>query len=198
MDLILFSFTLTEVASEFERSLDFWLRKLHPKGALLVLEPFSKPAKRRLERYRDRLSTEKQYRTVASLSSHQKRTWNLPKSMFMLNQNLNRMIDELNFTFLAVTPEVALPLSDFMLMTPFRWIKGKWIAAGRSSDGVAHEYEILARHVTPEIKGKLQKLKRGDAVRACNVRVAGSSLRFENLEEARDGKKRADVDAGDP
>jgi SAM-dependent methyltransferase len=195
MDLILLSFTLTEMASEFERTMDFWLRRLHPNGALLVLEPFSKPGKRRLEHYRDRLSAEKRYRVVApssasgpsSLSSHKMRTWNLPESMLLLNKHLNRIIDELNFNFLAITSEVPLPppadAGNFVLINPFVRTKGKWTASGRSSDGLDHAYEILARHVTPEMKRKLQKLKRGDSVHVSHVQVAGTSLRFENLED---------------
>jgi hypothetical protein len=189
MDLILLSFALTERASEFETILDFWLRRLHPNGALLVLEPFSKPGKRRLEKYRDRLIAEKKYRILApgddSLSSHKMRTWTLPESMVLLNRKLNRIIDELNFNFLAITPEVAVTTGDFLLVTPFVRSKGKWIASGRSSDGADCEYEILTRDVTPEIKQKLQKLQCGDRVRASNVQAVGTRLRFKELEVAR-------------
>ena len=187
MDLILLSFTLTEIASDFERSLDSWLRRLHPKGALLVLEPFSKPGKRRLEKYRDRLIVEKNYRVLApsaSLISHKMRTWDLPESMILLNRDLNRIVDELNFTFLAIAPEVpTAEAAEFLLITPFVRSKGKWIASGRTSDGHDHQYEILSRHVTPEMKRKLEKLKRGDSVHVSNVQVAGTSLRFEVLED---------------
>ena len=185
MDLILLSFTLTELASEFEKSLDFWLRRLHPNGVLLVLEPFSKPGKRRLEQYRDRIVAEKQYRVLAPISeltSHKMRTWNLPESMLLLNRNLDRIIDELNYTFLAITPEIPVPADEFVLITAFVRTKGKWIASGRSSDGFNREYEILARHVTPEIKRKLQKLKLGDRVRASNIQIAGTNFRFEDLD----------------
>jgi len=201
MDLILLSFTLTEMTTGYETTLDFWLRKLHPKGALLVLEPFSKPSSFRLEQYRDRLVTEKKYHVLApdshssensslpqnEFSRHKDRTWDLPQSMRLLNRNLNRMVDEMNFTFIAITPEPPLPppadSGHFRLMAPFARAKGKWIAEGFSPDGVRHEYEILVRHVTPALKRKLQKLKQGDSVHASNVQSAGTSLRFDGLNE---------------
>jgi len=199
MDLILLSFTLTEMSTNFETALDFWLRKLHPKGALLVLEPFSKPSGFRLKKYRDRLLTEKKYHLLAPdlhpgendslphkpFSRHKNRTWGLPQSMLSLNRDMNRIIDEINFTFLAITPESPLTTSavsgHFRLLTPFARTKGKWIAEGLSSDGVPHQYEILVRHVTPALKRMLQKLKPGDSVNASNVQRVGTTLRFNDF-----------------
>jgi SAM-dependent methyltransferase len=201
MDLILLSFTLTEMMTNFETALDFWLRKLHPKGALLVLEPFSKPSSFKLKKYRDRLLTEKKYHLLAPdshlgennslpqklFARHKNRTWELPLSMLLLNRDMNRIVDELSFTFLAITPEPPLTTTTvsghFHLMTPFMRAKGKWIAEGLSSDGVRHQYEILIRHVTPALKRELQKLKAGDSVNASNVQRVDTRFRFDGLNQ---------------
>ena len=71
---------------------------------------------------------------------------------------------------------------NFRLATSFTKGKGKWIAEGFSSDGIRHEYEILIRHLTPELKRRLQRLKQGDSVHASNVQPAGTSLRFDGLQ----------------
>ncbi len=68
--------------------------------------------------------------------------------------------------------------SHFRLIAPFLQVKGKWLAPGYASDGVRREYEILSRHLTPELKRKLHALKAGDIVRAFNVHPAGDSFRF--------------------
>lgn len=201
MDLILVSFTLTEMTTEFAGTLDLWLHALHPKGALLVLEPFSKPSNHRLGQFRDRLVAERKYHVIApdphppdgssllqyEFSFHRNRTWDLPQSMLFLNRHLDRIVDELHFNFIAVTPEPPMPppadAGNFRLATRFVRAKGKWIAEGFSSDGIRHEYEILVRHLTPELKRKLQKLKQGDSVHASNIQPAGTSLRFEALHE---------------
>ena len=194
MDLILLSFALNEMPATHEKALDFWLRRLHPRGVLLVLEPFSKDSISGLNRYRDRLVEEMSYRILspgARLPDYpmlQKddceyvRGWRLPQSLLLLNRNLRRSIEVLKFCYLAISPRGEMPLppgaSHFRLIAPFLQVKGKWLAAGYASDGVRREYEILSRHLTPELKRKLQALKAGDVVRASNVHPAGSCFRF--------------------
>lgn len=194
MDLILVSFALNEMPATHEKALDFWLRQLHPRGALLVLEPFSKDSISRLNRYRDRLVEETNYRILspgAPLPDYPMlgkddceyvREWQLPQSLLLLNRNLCRSIEVLKFCYLAISPrgEMSLPsgASHFRLIAPFQQVKGKWLAAGYASDGVRRDYEILSRHLTPELKRELQALKAGDVVRASNVHPAGDSFRF--------------------
>ena len=192
MDLILLSFALNEMPATHEKALDFWLRLLHPRGVLLVLEPFSKDSISRLNKYRDRLMEEMQYRILSpgtplpAYPMLQKddceyvRDWQLPQSLLLLNRNLCRSIAVLKFCFLAISPRGEVPpgASQFRLIAPFLQVKGKWLAAGYASDGVRREYEILSRHLTPEMKRKLHALKAGDIVRASNVHQAGDSFRF--------------------
>jgi SAM-dependent methyltransferase len=194
MDLILLSFTLNEMPTTLEKTLDFWLRLLHPRGVLLVLEPFSKVSISRLNQYRDRLVEEMRYRILSpgtplpDYPMLQKedceyvRDWQLPQSLLLLNRNLCRNIAVLKFCFLAISPRGEVPLppgaSQFRLIAPFVQGKGKWLASGYASDGVRREYEILIRHLTPELKRKLHALKAGDIVCASNVHPAGESFRF--------------------
>lgn len=195
MDLILLSFALNEMPpASNEKTLDFWLRWLDPRGALLVLEPFSKGSISRLNDYRDRLVDETNYRILAPgipLPDYPRlqkddceyvREWKLPQSMLLLNRNLRRSIAALKFCFLAISPMGPVPLPPgalhFRLIAPFVQGKGKWHAAGSASDGVRREYEILTRDLTPELKRKLHALKAGDLVRASDVHPAGESFRF--------------------
>jgi SAM-dependent methyltransferase len=194
MDLILLSFALNEMHATQEKALDFWLRRLHPRGVLLVLEPFSKESISRLNQYRDRIVEEMNYRILSpgrplpDYPMLQKddceyvREWQLPQSLLLLNRNLRRSIAVLKFCFLAIGPRGEMPLppgaSHFRLIAPFLQVKGKLLAAGYASDGVRREYEILSRHLTPELKRKLQALKAGDIVRASNVHPAGGNFRF--------------------
>ena len=194
MDLILLSFALSEMPGTHEKALDFWLRWLHPRGVMLVLEPFRKDSISRLNQYRDRLVEEMNYRILSPRTPlpdypmlqkddcEYVREWQLPKSMLLLNRNLCRSIDVLKFCFLAISPRGQVPLppgaSHFRLIAPFLQVKGKWIAGGCASDGVRREYEILNRHLTPELKRKLHALKAGDIVRPSNVEPAGDSFRF--------------------
>ncbi len=194
MDLILLSFALNEMPATHEKALDFWLRWLQPRGVLLVLEPFSKDSIFHLNQYRDRLVKETNYRILSpgtplpDYPMLQKddceyvREWQLPQSLLLLNRNLCRSIAVLKFCFLAISPRGEMPLppgaSHFRLIAPFLQVKGKWLAAGYASDGVRREYEILSRHLTPELKRKLHALKAGDIVRASNVHPAGDSFRF--------------------
>lgn len=194
MDLILVSFALSEMPAAQEKALDFWLRWLHPRGVMLVLEPFSKDSISRLNRYRDRLVEEKRYRILSPgipLPDYPRlqkddceyvREWQLPQSLLLLNRNLRRSIAVLKFCYLAIGAQGEMPLppgaSHFRLIAPFLQVKGKWVAAGYASDGVRREYEILSRHLTPELKRKLRALKAGDIVRASDVQPAGDSFRF--------------------
>ena len=194
MDLILVSFALNEMSAMHEKALDFWLRWLHPRGVLLVLEPFSKDSIYRLNDYRDRLGEGTNYRILSpgtplpDYPNLQKgdceyvREWQLPQSVRLLNRNLCRDIAVLNFCFLAISPRDQMPLphgsSHFRLIAPFVQVKGKWLAAGYASDGVRREYEILSRDLTPELKRRVRTLKAGDIVRASHVQPAGDSFRF--------------------
>jgi ribosomal protein RSM22 (predicted rRNA methylase) len=194
MDLILLSFALNEMPAMQEKTLDFWLRRLHPRGVLLILEPFSKESISQLSRYRDRIVQETNYRILLpgrplpDYPMLQKgdceyvREWQIPESLRLLNRNLRRSIDVLKFCFLVITSQNETPLpsgaSHFRLIAPFLQGKGKWRAAGYASDGVRREYEILSRHLTPELKRKLHTLKAGDIVRAVNVHPAGDNFRF--------------------
>lgn len=194
MDLILLSFALNEMPATQEKALDFWLRWLDPRGVVLVLEPFSKDSISRLNQYRDRLVDETNYRILAPgtpLPDYPRlqkddceyvREWQLPQSLLLLNRNLRRSIAVLKFCFLAISPRGEIPLPPdalhFRLIAPFAQLKGKWVAAGYASDGVRREYEILSRHLTPEMKRKLHALKAGDIVRVSNVHPAGDSFRF--------------------
>lgn len=198
MDLILHSFALNEMPATHEKALDFWLRWLHPRGVLLVLEPFSKDSISRLNQYRDRLMSETNYRILAPgtpLPDYPRlqkedceyvREWRLPQSLLLLNRKLRRSIEALKFCFLAISPRGETPLPpgalDFRLVAPFVQGKGKWVAKGYTSDGVRREYEILSRHLTPELRRKLHALKAGDLVRASDVHPAGDIFRFK-LEE---------------
>ena len=67
--------------------------------------------------------------------------------------------------------------------------KGKWLASGYASDGVRREYEILSRHLTPELKRELHALQAGDVVRAFNVHPAGDNFRFTLDEDPADTMK---------
>ena len=194
MDLILLSFALNEMPATQEKALDFWLRRLHPRGVLLVLEPFSKDSISHLNRYRDRLVQETNYRILSpgtplpDYPMLQKddceyvREWQLPQSLRLLNHNLRRSIEVLKFCFLAIGSPGEIPLppgaSHFRLVAPFLQVKGKWLAAGYASDGVRREYEILSRHLTPALKRELHSLQAGDIVRALNVHPAGNNFRF--------------------
>lgn len=196
MDLILLSFALNEMPASHEKTLDFWLRWLDPRGALLVLEPFCKESISRLNDYRDRLVDEMNYRILAPVTPlpnyarlqkddcEYVREWTLPQSMLLLNRNLRRSIAALKFCFLAISTRGPVPLppgaAHFRLIAPFVQAKGKWLAAGYASDGVRREYEILTRDLTPELKRKLHALKAGDTVRASDVHPAGDSFRFKS------------------
>jgi hypothetical protein len=193
MHVILLSFALNETATH-EKTLDFWLRRLHPRGVLVVLEPFSKDSVVRLNHYRDRIAKETNYRIVSPVTPlpdypmlktkdcEYVREWRLPQSLLLLNRNLRRSIAILKFCFLAISHRNEMPLptgaSHFYLIAPFLQAKGKWMAAGYASDGVRREYEILSRHLTPELKRKLHAFKAGDLVRASNVHPAGDRFRF--------------------
>ena len=194
MDLILLSFALNEMPGTQEKALDFWLRSLHPRGVMLVLEPFSKDSILHLNRYRDRLERETNYRILSpgkplpDYPMLQKddceyvREWQLPQSLLLLNRNLRRSIEVLKFCFLAISSPGQIPLppgaSYFRLIAPFQQLKGKWLAAGYASDGVRREYEILSRDLTPEQKRKLHGLQAGDILHVANVQPAGNNFRF--------------------
>jgi SAM-dependent methyltransferase len=196
MDLILVSFALNEMPALYEKALELWLRWLHPRGVLILLEPFNKDSIFRLNRYRDRIVHQANYRILSpgalspddSMLQKDDWEWQMPQSLRLLNRHLSRNIEILKFCFLAITPPGETPLppgvSHFRLIAPFLQKKGKWLAPGYSSDGVRREYEILSRHLTPELKRKLHALQPGDTVRALNVHPAGNNFRF-TLDEPR-------------
>ena len=197
-DLVVASYALNEAFGENDdAALDAWLARavstLAADGILILCEPLVYTAGQRMARLRS-LALQKLGCHVLAPCLHQKacplasqsawchdvRYWELPPGARYLNQRLHRSIQDLTFSFLALSKAPATESNaagDARIVAPVRWLKGRWEMTGCAGDGSLHTYEVLARGFSAEQKERLNHLERGDVVHLDIDRVLGDPPR---------------------
>jgi hypothetical protein len=186
-DVIVLSFALNEAfppgddagASAFLVALK---DRLAPGGLLLVIEPALRETATRLRTLAAPLVASETYRVLAPdldgrigpapsdarFFDHEVRRWRPPASLRTLNRRLRRSLDELTFSFLALSPEAAAPFPPSprrtRLTSPLARLKGRLACTGMDAEGARSTYDLLERHLTEDDRRRLLRAERGDHV----------------------------------
>lgn len=188
-DLILASYSLNELCEErgddyLEKWADLAIKCLADQGALILIEPATRPASLRLQRLRDRLAAAGEVTLLAPCPHHQPcpllpradkvwchevRTWTPPESMQWLNQRLRRDLSVVKWSFLVVQkapppPAGAGDRGTMRMVSPWVLAKGRRSLTGCGSDGALHVREILARNLDRDARLDVDRLERGDII----------------------------------
>jgi hypothetical protein len=207
-DLILFSFSLNELAMKSEDEiLGDWLVRimshLAPGGICLILEPALMETSTRLMSLRDWLMETTNIRLWGPCLHHQNcpmladgrqwchevRRWAPPTSLEYLNRKLFRDIHHLKFSFLALgrdsAPDLPGGAEFFRTVSPVNRTAGKFSLQGCSGDGTLHTYEWLQRNLSKDEKDFLRSdWERGDIGQASDAEALGSGLRIPSAPSA--------------
>ncbi len=194
-DVVLVSYAFNEaLAGATEREQAAWLgrvaRRLAPGGLLVICEPLIETAGPFLDRLRTAALGEAGLHIWApcpheracplggrSPGCHDVRNWRMPPGAQALNNKLGRQIQDLKFSFLALSPLAPPPAPGFRLIAPVHPTKGKWELAGCAPEGEGRRYEVLKRDVGEAERRRLGDLERGDRVVLSDLARAGDAWR---------------------
>jgi SAM-dependent methyltransferase len=187
-DILLVSFALNELIEERGEDyladwMDMALKCVQPGGALVLLEPATRPAALRLQHLRDRLAEQRDVTLLGPCLHHQPcpllaqapkvwchevKTWRAPESMRILNQTLRRDLAVVKWSHLVLQNQLPPASSEapalMRLVSPLMLPKGKLAATGCGADGALHPHEMLTRNLTSTRIKQLKTIERGDLV----------------------------------
>jgi ribosomal protein RSM22 (predicted rRNA methylase) len=195
-DVLLVSYALNEsLATAPEAEQTKWIaaaaRRLTPNGLLLLCEPLIDSAGPFMDRLRTAALGEAGLHIWAPCphaqacplaarrsSCHDVRNWRMPPAAQALNNRLGRNIQDLKFSFLALSP-LAPPAAGpaFRLVAPVHPTKGKWEMLGCAPEGELRRYEVLKRDADEAARRQLGDLERGDRVQLDDLTRAGDAWR---------------------
>ena len=195
-DVLLVSYALNEsLATAPEAEQTKWIaaaaRRLTPNGLLLLCEPLIDSAGPFMDRLRTAALGEAGLHIWAPCphaqacplaarrsSCHDVRNWRMPPAAQALNNRLGRNIQDLKFSFLALSP-LAPPAAApaFRLVAPVHPTKGKWEMLGCAPEGELRRYEVLKRDADEAARRQLGDLERGDRVQLDDLTRAGDAWR---------------------
>ena len=164
------------------------LARLAPGGWLVLLEPGTQPAARRLMALRDGWAAADRIRIlgpcphrrpcplggVADSWCHEVRRWQPPESLERLNRRLFREVQVLKFSFLAVAREAPVAFGSYgRFIAPVHKAAGRLVSTVCGADGERHPVEWLTRGLTRAEKIDLTERERGDLVDLAGARLLG-------------------------
>ena len=193
-DVVLVSYAFNEaLAAEPEAEQGAWLgrlaRQLAPAGMLILCEPLVESAGPFMDRLRTaalaaglHIWAPCPHEAACPLAArrsacHDVRGWRLPPAAQTLNDRLGRSIQDLKFSFLALSPAAPAATRDFRLVAPVHPTNGKWELLGCGPEAELRRYEVLKRDVTPEDRRRLGELERGERVELQDLARAGDAWR---------------------
>lgn len=194
-DIILVSYALNEaLARAPEPEQAAWMKRvaarLAPGGLLLICEPLIDDAGPFLDRLRSAALTgaglhiwapcphEAACPLAARKSScHDVRNWRMPPSAQTLNNLLGRSIQDLKFSFLALSPLAPPATAAFRIVAPVHAAKGKWEIVGCTPEGALRRFEILKRDTDAADRRLIGALERGETLQLVGVEQVGESWR---------------------
>lgn len=100
---------------------------------------------------------------------HEVRRWRKPRSLVRLNRTLRRSLDELTFSFVALsrTPAPGFPAAPrrVRLTSPFARLKGRRAFTALGADGTRATFDLLERTLADEAtRARVLSIERGDHV----------------------------------
>lgn len=212
-DLVLVSFALNEVAPAMdELDLQAWvqglLAALRPGGALVIIEPAGEATSPRLQQLRDWIA-EKRVAPVLGPCLHEApcpmlkrghgwchevRKWRVPESVEYLNRKLQRTLQDLKYSFLALGGAGTVPgepgPDDFRMVAPMKRVAGRLITTGCGADGELRKIETLTRSLPRAAMRDLLAFERGSIVRPVSPQTLrdGKTVRAAGLERMSPGQ----------
>jgi SAM-dependent methyltransferase len=186
-DLVVLSFALNEAFPEGSdaaaRTFLLALRDaLEPGGLLLVVEPALRGTSERLRALVRPLVEAGAWHVLAPdlngrvagpppdprFFDHEVRRWRSPGTVRTINRRLARSLDELTFSFLALSSAAPAPLPATprrtRLTSPLARLKGRLACTGLDTDGARSTYDLLERHLSGDDRRRLAGAERGDHV----------------------------------
>jgi ribosomal protein RSM22 (predicted rRNA methylase) len=179
-DLIVAAFALNENDSDILQFVQKCAKAMSENGLLLIIEPASQQISEGVEQLRDSIARQQSLRIwgpclhelrcpmleASKFWCHEVRRWNPPQSLLFLNRKLQRQLDVLKFSFLALGKQPPAPLTSnaYRIVSPITRVKGKWIWEGCATDGNIHEYQLLKRNADARALEIIKTLERGDVV----------------------------------
>ncbi len=201
-DLVLLSLVLNETeegrdGTDAADRLRGLLDLLRDDGRLLVMEPGTRDAATCLHGLRDTLLASRTASVVAPCLHaapcpmlglrdawcHEVRKWRVPPAARRIAQRLDRDIEFLRFTFLALAPrgpKIDAPgdADRARLVAPVRPLNGRMQTIGCAADGRLHTYEWLTRGTTGAERKALRTIERGDLLALHDLAPVGGGERL--------------------
>jgi ribosomal protein RSM22 (predicted rRNA methylase) len=184
-DVIVSGFSVNErFENEEDGVADAWLTKLlgrlAPGGLLLLIDPAMAKTSLRLQRFRDAVALNEDFRVLApclharpcpmlaqagaGVFCHEVRSWKPPGTLQYLNRHLFRSVHLLKYSFVAVAraplPAATVDPDAARMVSPLMDLKGRSRGDVCAADGALRCHEILARHADKSLK----HTERGDTL----------------------------------
>ena len=188
-DWILVSMSLNELFEGWpETAALAWvqalLERLTPGGQLLICEPGTPAAARRLQWIRDAIAADGRWRIRAPCPHrapcpmrrdpdawcHDVRRWTPPAAARRINRRLHLPLELLRYSLLVVenaadpNPPAAAAASPARLVAPPFATAGRVVFRGCAANGALETYETLTRGLDRAARASLTALERGDVI----------------------------------
>lgn len=190
-DVILLHYVLNELTPEARRLLlSRAARALMPNGRLIICEPLVHDAGDYLRVLRTQALTDLGLHILApcpheqicalSEACHDVRTWQLPRSLQILNTTLRRDLRHLAFALLVLTPEMPPPATNIharVVGSPSH-AKGQTFCPACCPNGQIQRLQLLHRDVDTPGRKALRKLERGQMLTLDTIQPLGDPTLF--------------------